>query len=457
MSPSEPAAPDIDPVDDPARRPGRAAGRSLAPQYAAAAQAVAQVLGGESFEGARSACFAALPDAASRAGARNFAFATLRAYGIAPALVEQLLHRPITDPVLLALLHVALTDLRANPAHAHTLVDQAVHAAVSLGRQAARGLVNAVLRNYLRQREALESAIRERPSARHRHPDWWIRRVRSAWPAQWQTVLEVADQPPPLVVRVNLARGSLEAFGQALQGAGLTGTVIGPVAVRVEPAVPVDQLPGFAQGWCSVQDAGAQRAAALLGAGPGHRVLDACAAPGGKTTHLLELGAGSVVALEKDAARAKRITENLDRTGHRAQVLVGDATQPASWWDGRPFDRILADVPCSASGVVRRHPDIKWLRRAADPARFAREQAAILRALWSLLAPGGRLLYVTCSIFPEENARQIEAFLAARPEAVRLPLEGLAEDLAAGDARGQLLPCADHDGFFYALLGKPAP
>jgi 16S rRNA (cytosine967-C5)-methyltransferase len=426
----------------------RADALALHLQYAAAAQAVARVLGGESFEGARAAAFNTLTDSRARSGARSFAFATLRAYGAAPALLERLLHRPITDQVLLALLQVALTDLRANPQHAHTLVDQAVHAAIGLGRGAARGLVNAVLRNYLRHRETLEAAIADIPAVRYRHPDWWIRRVRAAWPDDWQAVLQVADLPPPLVIRVNLRHGSRDAYQALLAQRGLGSRVLGDTALAVEPAVPVDQLPGFAQGWCSVQDAGAQRAAALLAVRPGERVLDACAAPGGKATHLLELGATSLVALERDPTRAARISENLDRIGLPAQVIVGDATQPASWWDGRRFDAILADVPCSASGVVRRHPDIKWLRQAADPGRFAREQQAILRALWSVLAPGGRLLYVTCSIFPEENTERIDAFMAQRPEAVRLPLDGL--------PGGQLLPGADHDGFFYALIGKPA-
>ncbi len=427
---------------------GRADALALHVQYAAAAQAVARVLAGESFEGARSPAFNGLTDARARSGARSFAFATLRAYGAATALLERLLHRPVTDLVLRALLQVALTDLRANPTHAHTLVDQAVHAASGLGRVAARGLVNAVLRNYLRHREALEAAIADMPVVRYRHPEWWIRRVRAAWPDDWESVLRVADLPPPLAIRVNRLHCTRDAYQAHLEQLGLHSRVIGEMALAVEPAVPVEQLPGFALGWCSVQDAGAQRAAPLLAVSPGERVLDACAAPGGKTTHLLELGATSLVALERDPARALRITDNLDRLGLPAQVIVGDATQPASWWDGRRFDCILADVPCSASGVVRRHPDIKWLRQPADPGRFAREQQAILRALWSMLAPGGRMLYVTCSIFPEENAERIDAFMAQRPEAIRLPVDAI--------PGGQLLPTADHDGFFYALLGKPA-
>ncbi len=410
------------------------------------------MLGGESLEGARAAVFAGLPDQQARSGARSFAFATLRAYGAAPALTDRLLHRPVTDQVLRGLLYVALTDIRANPGHDHTLVDQAVHAAQALGRHAAKGLVNAVLRNYLRHRAALESQIAALPSVRYAHPEWWVRRVRELYPECWENLLDQAAHPPPLVVRVNTLQVSVAEYRARLNEAGLESRELGPVALAIEPAVSVELLPGFEKGLCSVQDAGAQHAARLLDVHPGQRVLDACAAPGGKTTHLLELGATRVTALERDPMRAGRIEENLQRLALPARVVVGDAARPELWWDGRPFDRILADVPCTASGVVRRHPDIKWLRRSDDGHRFAREQKAILRALWSMLAPGGRLLYATCSVFPEENTERIAAFMSQHPDAQRVRLEGIDD----GPIEGQLLPCSAHDGFFYAALVKPS-
>jgi 16S rRNA (cytosine967-C5)-methyltransferase len=418
----------------------------LSAQYAAAAHALARVLAGESLNVAREAALGALGDPRARAGAQSFLYATLRAYGVAPALLRALLDRRVADGVLTALLHIALVDLRANVPHAHTLVDQSVRAAEALGRTPAKGLVNAVLRNYLRHRDALERGLARDPQARWQHPAWWIDQVRQAYPGAWQRVLEAGNGPPPFCIRVNARMSSVHDYAERLTGTGLASRAAGPDALIVDPPVPVDRLPGFHQGACSVQDAGAQRAARLLGLAAGQRVLDACAAPGGKSAHILECAEVQLTALEVDAGRAARIEENLARLRLGAQVIVGDAKDPAGWWDGRPFERILVDVPCTASGVARRHPDVKWLRRKSDIGQFARTQQDILRGLWPLLARSGKLLYVTCSVFPQENQGVVETLVAALPDARHIPLPELPD--------GQLLPDPEHDGFYYALIEK---
>ena len=333
----------------------------------------------------------------------------------------------------------------------HTLVDQAVHAA----RQrtpAAAGFINAVLRRFLREREALVAAAERTPMGAFNHPPWWIDRLKQDWPAQWQALLAQGNQHPPMTLRVNSRRSTAAAYAQRV-----AGQVIGEHTLVLDKPLPVQELPGFADGDVSVQDAAAQSAAPLLiGAGlpAGSRVLDACAAPGGKTAHLLELADLDVLAIDSDAQRLQRVQETLDRLRLKATLRAADARRPQAWWDGRPFDAILLDAPCSASGIVRRHPDIRWLRRPEDIAALARLQAEMLDALWPLLAPGGRLLYATCSVFKAEGQAQIDAFLQRRgPSGARV-------DAASP---GHLLPLPDNglagstpsaDGFFYALLHK---
>jgi 16S rRNA (cytosine967-C5)-methyltransferase len=411
---------------------------ALAEALAAASALVAGVLKGRTPEAALATTAAAL-----RPAALDLAFTTLRDHGRGDFLLGQLLDRPLKDAGMRALLLVALARLERRPEDAHTLVDQAVTAA----GKPFKGLVNAVLRNFLRQRDALLAAAEADPVAHWRHPDWWLAKLRDAYPDAWQAIAAAGNLHPPLGLRVNRRRGTSADFCAELAAAGLHAQPLDATALLLDKPVPVERLPGFAAGRVSVQDWGAQHAAALLDAQDGQRVLDACAAPGGKTAHLLERADLHLTALERDATRARHIGENLGRLGLAADIKVGDATRPADWWDGRPFTRILADVPCSATGVARRHPDIKWLRRADDVAGFAQTQAAILDALWPLLAPGGKMLYCTCSIFPEENGAQVQAFAARHPDARRLPTDRHATEL-------QLLPTATHDGFYYALLEK---
>ncbi|MBZ0163317.1 MAG: 16S rRNA (cytosine(967)-C(5))-methyltransferase RsmB [Notoacmeibacter sp.] len=383
------------------------------------------------------------------AAIQDTCFGTLRHLGRLQFILDRLLEKPLRDESLRCLLLVALQLLRQGKTAHHAVVDEAVKTVHALKKTSAKGLVNAVLRNYLRQQPSLERAAEEASEeAFYSYPRWWIVKLREEHPEHWESILQAGNQHPPLSLRVNRRHVSPEAYQRELLAAGMENRLLANGAIQLERAVPVDGLPGFRDGRVSVQDAGAQIAAELLDVRDGQRVLDACAAPGGKTAHLLERADIRLIALDRDPRRLARVEENLTRLGLKAGVLVGDAAVTDTWWDGELFDRILADVPCSASGVVRRHPDIKWLRRPEDIAEFARQQAKILDALWHCLVAGGKLLYATCSIFAEENRLQINAFLDRHADASRLPVTGLdAED-------GQLLPNEQHDGFYYALLQK---
>lgn len=411
---------------------------SLAHALLLAAQAVAAVIGGRSLAEVPLAPPGELP--ATRASAQDLVYGALRRYGRGNGLLSPLLARPLTNCEIEALLLCALYRLETRPEAAHTVVNQAVEAAGRIARGAFRGLVNGVLRNYLRRQDELNAGL-QGDEATHWHPVWWLARLRRAYPGDWPGIVAAGNGLPPMSLRVNQRRLSREQYLERLAAVGIAAVPVGKVGLRLQQPQPVDALPGFADGLVSVQDAGAQRAAELLDASDGQRVLDACAAPGGKAAHLLELADVDMTALEMDAGRARRIDDTLTRLGLQATVRVADCRKVDQWWDGRLFDRILADVPCSASGVVRRHPDSKWLRREKDIAGFARTQRQILGALWPTLAAGGKLLYATCSVFPEENGEQVAAFAKNTAGALLL-------------AEEQLLPQGDHDGFYYALLQK---
>jgi 16S rRNA (cytosine967-C5)-methyltransferase len=456
---------------------------------------------------------AGLP-AEARPGTQALAFHVLRWLGSAQRVRELLAPKsppPNVDALLtsaLALLWPVPPAMRGPSYADHTLVDQAVTAA----RQrtpAAAGFINAVLRRFLRERDALAAQVAVQPVAAYNHPAWWIERVRQDWPSHWQALLQAANLHPPMTLRVNTRRGSAQDYAQRLIAQGRPATVLSETAVLLHAPCPVQQLPGFAEGEVSVQDAAAQLAAPLLlgealpsyalpqrpapveppttvslatgvpqalapmlappegtpaaattaqALPPGARVLDACAAPGGKTAHLLERADLDLLALDSDPLRLQRVQDTLNRLQLKAELKAADARDPGAWWDGRPFDAILLDAPCSASGIVRRHPDVRWLRRLEDIAALAKVQSDMLEALWPLLKPGGRLVYVTCSIFKAEGQAQIDAFLQ-RPR-----------DASPGidpRAPGHLLPLPDNsasavapgvpvlDGFFYALLHKP--
>jgi 16S rRNA (cytosine967-C5)-methyltransferase len=383
---------------------------------------------------------------------------TCRWYHRLDRMLARLAPRPLKarDADVRALLLIGLYQLAEMRVAPHAAVTETVEAARALGKPWATGLANAVLRAFLRDREPLTSALAADPVARHSHPAWLVDALAAAWPAECEAVLAAGNARPPMTLRVNLRRDTLGDAQDRLALAGLAATPVPfvPSALTLEHPVDVARLPGFDEGHLSVQDAGAQCAAPLLDAHPGQRVLDACAAPGGKTSHVLETCAGArLTAVDIDERRLARVRENLARLRLDAEVAVGDAARPAGAWAQARYDRILLDVPCTATGVIRRHPDIKLLRRADDVAGLAARQAGILDAVWPLLAPDGILLYVTCSLLPDENHLQIGRFLARQADACPLPIDA-PWGRPAGAGR-QILP-GEHgmDGFFYARLRK---
>lgn len=423
-----------------------------------AADAVQAVRAGQSLNDALARC-----PADARPGTQALSFHVLRWLGSALAARTVLAPKappPAVDALLLCALALLWPSGEDAPYTEHTLVDQAVTAARQRAKASAN-FVNAVLRRFLRERDAVVAKALEDPVAAHNHPAWWAERLSRDWPDAWKPLLAANNVRPPLTLRVNARRGTAAAYAERLAAAGLPAAAHGPQTVALAAPVPVSRLPGFADGEVSVQDAAAQLAAPLLlgeGLPPGSRVLDACAAPGGKTAHLLELADLDVLALDSDAERLKRIDETLQRLSLRARTACADAGDTAAWWDGVPFDAILLDAPCSASGIVRRHPDVRWLRRPGDIPALARVQARLLDTLWGTLKPGGRLLYCTCSVFKAEGQDQIDAFLQRQGDA------RLAE---APPSPGHLLPLPDNgdrsvppapgaspDGFFYSLLQK---
>lgn len=421
----------------------------------AAARAVAEVLGGRSLADA-------LPRQLKRLHTRDKALAQELAYGAlrwAPrlqALLRRMLDKPLKDREVEAVLLVGLYQLAELSTAEHAAVSETVSAVAALGKGWARGLVNAVLRRFQREGRSLLGALDRDAVARTAHPKWLLDSLRRDWPEHWEAIADANNGRPPMTLRVNRAQGSRSAYAAQLADAGITARPNRHCAdaLTLDRPVPVEQLPGFADGAVSVQDAAAQLAATLLDIRPDQRVLDACAAPGGKTGHLLETSPGArVLALDSEAARLRQVEENLGRLRLNAAIQAGDAGRPDTWWDGEPFDRILLDAPCSGTGVIRRHPDIKLLRRASDIPALAASQAKLLRALWPLLRPGGMLVYATCSILRDENDRQMARFLGETPDAAELPIAAeWGQPVAVGR---QVLPGQDGmDGFYYARLAK---
>ena len=401
------------------------------------------------------AAFAAFPSPPDRdlGLLRELCYGSLRWHHRLAHQVRRLLKRPSdpVDPRLAALMRIGLYQLQWLRIPDHAAVAATVGAAATLGNTRAKGFVNAVLRRFLRERDDLAVRLSRVREAETSHPDWMVGRLRSDWPDDWQRVVEENNRPPPMWLRVNERRTTRTAYLDMLDAQGITSKPSRSLssAVLLEKPRPRDSLPGFDEGLVSVHDAGAQLAARWLAPEPGQRVLDACAAPGGKCAHLLETcpDLDEMVALDQDQHRLAFAAGELDRLGLAATLICGDASSPRSWWDGRPFDRILLDAPCSALGVVRRHPDIKVLRRPADIAQAAAKQRMLLEALWPLLAQGGRLLYVTCTMVHEENRDQIRSFLAATPTA--------GSNGGESPRSRQILPGETNmDGFYYACIRK---
>ena len=401
---------------------------------------------------------AQLQEPRDRAFVQAICFGVCRYYTRLDVVLSHFLQKPMNakDSDVHALLLVGLYQILFMKTAPHAAVSETVNAVAALKKPWARGFVNAILRECLRQQEHIAELVEEDDEAKYAHPEWWIRAIRKVWPLQFEEILAANNEHPPFSLRVNQQHGSVEDYLQRLQSKELAGHPIAGTAhgIILDQAVAVEELPGFADGDVTVQDGAAQLAAALLQLTPGLRVLDACAAPGGKLTHILEMEPSTtVVAIEKDKARLSPIQDNLRRAKQTAKCICADAGELQQWWDGKPFDRILLDAPCSASGVIRRHPDIKLLRVPNDIEAFAQEQSRLLTALWKALAPGGLLVYVTCSIFPQENTDVIQAFLSTQADATEEVLT-VTWGLPCAVGR-QILPGMDEmDGFYFACLRK---
>jgi 16S rRNA (cytosine967-C5)-methyltransferase len=425
-----------------------------------AARILAQVINdGRSLSDVLPVALKGVADPRERALVQELVYGTLRWYYRLRTVLDHLLKRPLRqrDGDMYCLLLSGLYQLSCMAVPSHVAVNETVKATRELKKEWASGLVNALLRNYQRETARLDAVVERSPEARHAHPGWFIDVLKTDWPEDWQDILDAGNRRPPLSLRVNKRQIARDEYLVLLLRDGIKARAMrhADQGIIVESPVPVEALPGFSEGWVSVQDGAAQLATCLLDLAAGQRVLDACAAPGGKTAHILESEPGleSLTAVEINPGRVRRIEENLSRLGLAARVLQGDAANPESWWDGRCFERILLDAPCTATGVIRRHPDIKLLRRPQDAITLASRQADLLQAMWPLLSDGGMLLYTTCSVLLEENDRQIDRFLSAHPNAVATVIE-VAWGRYCAHGR-QILPGEEElDGFYFACIRK---
>lgn len=424
---------------------------------ALAAQALHQVLDfGQSLTQTLPQFSAACPER-DRALLKELCFGTLRYASRYFLVLEQLIPTPLKrkDGDIRALLLLGLYQLDHTRIPDHASLSATVEASRILQKDWAAAFINGVLRRYQREKSQLDEKFAKNPNYTYAHPQWLLDRIRSAWPEHWQACLSANNLHPPMTLRVNVLHGDRDTYLDRLAAAGIAATACqySPVGITLQEPSAVEVLPGFAQGHVSVQDEAAQLAGFLVDPKPGMRILDACCAPGGKTCHLLEITpSAEVTAVDIDPARMQRVQENLQRLNLQAELKVADLSD-SSWWDGQLFDAILLDAPCSATGVVRRHPDIKHLRRASDLAPLAKLQQRLLKAVWAQLKPGGRLIYATCSVLPDENIKQLQEFTRTHSDAIHTPLNtpwGLLQAFGR-----QLLPQDNgHDGFYYAILHK---
>lgn len=422
-----------------------------------AAKAITRVLQeGQSLTTALDSVLKSVESEQDKAFIQALCYGVCRYYHRLDFILNALVDKPLKVLEVKALLLTGLYQLKYMRVKTHAAVSETVQAARSLPW--ARALINAVLRSYLRKQDDFEQRADAIKSAAFSHPDWLIRQLEQDWSAQAEALLLANNQPPPMTLRVNLVKTTRESYLQLLAEQNIAAHIVEICAtgITLEKPVSVAALPNFSAGWVSVQDSAAQLAAVLLDVQTGQRVLDVCAAPGGKTAHILEqhVKLSELIAVDIDEQRMGRVSENLTRLELKATLIVGDAMQPDKWWDGRLFERILLDAPCSATGVIRRHPDIKLLRRPSDIATLVNQQSKILAAVWPLLAPAGLLLYATCSVLKQENEEQVAAFLSAHPDAVEIPL--IAIDWAKRGRFGRQILTGEYstDGFYYALIAK---
>ena len=426
---------------------------NLSDAFAHCLQVRLAIIAGNSLDHALESILPAIPDPVLRAAVQSTAYDTVRRLSLTNILIRRMTSRP-PAPEVHALLEIALARMLSMPEKDFVTVDQAVRCARGFPQtRSSSGFVNAVLRRFGRERNELTDWLASQPTVRYNVPEWWLAKCRKALGDQFEPVMELQKTKAPLTLRVNARRTSAENYLAELKKKGIAARRTGQCAVTLDKAIPVSEIPGFDSGAVSVQDAGSQLAAELLAPQNGEIILDACAAPGGKTGHLLELADAAVTALDISRTRTSGILQNLERLGFsdKVRVCTADAADPRSWWNKEKFDAILLDAPCSASGVARRHPDIPWQRAENDVARLARTQKHLLEALWPLLKRQGRLLYCVCSIFQEEGPLQIEGFLRRHPEAQCISgmRRLLPHEDYSGDWRAEPLV---HDGFFYALL-----
>ena len=416
---------------------------SLSQVQALAARSVADVASGHNLADSLAELSAQHPElsAQDKGMLQDIAYGVQRHLGSLKFMLGKLLNKPLTHPEIESLLLVALYQLRHTRNAPHAVVNEAVNHIGSIGRGQYRSFANAVLRRFQREKDMLTAQCKQDDTARHNMPNWLKACLQRQHPQHWHNIVTAFAQKPPLTLRVNRRKSTPENYLAELAAAGIGAKSLGGAAIQLDDALPVQQIPGFAEGRVSVQDYGAQQAALLLAPKDGERILDACSAPGGKTGHILELADCSLTALDIDPVRLQRVQDNLDRLGFQAALACADAADTEKWYDGKPFDAVLADLPCTASGTAKRNPDVKWLRRPTDPDRTARQQEPLLDALWRTLKPGGRMLLATCSVFEEENRRQLQRFLSRHINA-----EPLEEQL--------LLPNDRQDGFYYALICK---
>jgi len=381
---------------------------------------------------------------------KDLVFGTLRSYGKTKFVINKLVKRPPPNLLISTLLHVALFQLISNRSNSYTVVDQAVSASNSVNKKYT-AFINGVLRNFLRERVIILDEAEKNEEAKYSYPIWWINQIKKEYPKSWENILDMGNSHPALIIRVNIKKVSINKYIKRLEEHKIEHKLLGDEAILIKKPMPVDSLPGFNEGEVSIQDYGAQLATRLLDLKKNHNVLDACAAPGGKACHMIEIEEIKLTAVEADKKRVERINENIKRLGHTFKVINSEIKADNAWWDKNLFDRILLDVPCSASGIVRRHIDIKWLRRRSDLAYFHEKQFELLRTSWEMLKPLGKLLYVTCSLFEMENRLVVDRFLKDEKTAVEIKIK-FPKNVNVDD--NQLLPSLFHDGLFYVLFQK---
>ena len=379
------------------------------------------------------------------------AYGAIRFLGENQFFIRKLINKKITNKKIEALLCVALFQLNHDQSTEFTVVNEAVKAAKFINKSWAGSFVNGVLRNFIRQKDNLKSELKNDDEAFYSYPLWWIKLIKQEYNKDWESILLNGNKHPPLTLRINVRKINLRQYEEKLKSESIEYRILGDIALELTQPIPVEKIPGFIDGEVSVQDFGAQLAAQLLDLKDGQVCLDACSAPGGKTGHMLEMADIELVSIDQEKDRLHKVKENLERLQLHAHLKCADLTAIKSWWNEKLFDRILLDAPCSASGVVRRHVDIKWLRRSRDIDMFAKQQKIMLQAMWQLLKKGGKLLYATCSIFPDENQRVIDDFIKEHSDAKEVKWS---VDSKYSKYENQLIPSENHDGFFYALFEK---